>query len=331
MCWMLHSLSPDKEDYFVSLLTVVFLSTTMWVFPLPIPYGMHLVVPTHPYFFWVVCHPSRTFSLKELEQEPQNRLSSLPTTRPYPFLLLTHDPPLPVLAGYRLVMFGPCACTTSVYVQNLSTAYAFAMVWRLVCTSCHSSLTSYDVSFFWFPILYGLLPLGARLCLIVGFSSFSLLFYSFCSLTTIPTISLCRSYYDDIRPQLAGALWACCLFFSQWLNMVIKFILILFWAFFYYIAYRLLCPIYFFLDILGPFAFLGHPWPFFLILLSHGLLLTLLDFPDPITLSFIIRAYEFSINPFFLYLRYFGLIVARSYFSTSHTVHGFATSLFGLL
>ena len=120
--------SPDKEDYFVSLLTGVFLSTTMWVFPLPIPHGMHLVVPTHPYFFWAICHPSRTFSLKELEKEPQNRLSSLPTTRPYPFLPLTHDPPLPVLAGYRLVMFGPCACTTSVYVQNLSTAYAFAMV-----------------------------------------------------------------------------------------------------------------------------------------------------------------------------------------------------------
>ena len=29
---------------------------------------------------------------------------------------------------------------------------------------------------FWFPILYGLLPLKAGLCLIVGFSSFNLLF-----------------------------------------------------------------------------------------------------------------------------------------------------------
>ena len=104
-----------------------------------------------------------------------------------------------------------------------------------------------------------------------------------------------------------------------------------FGLFFFNIACGLLYPIYFFLGILGSFAFLGHPWPFFLILCSHGLLLTLLDFPDPITLSFIIRAYGFSINPFFLYLRYFGLIVAHSYFSTSHTVHGFAPSLFGLL
>ena len=148
LCWLLHSPSPDKEDYFVSLLTVVFLSTTMWVFPLPIPHGMHLVVPTHPYFFWAVCHPSRTFSLKELEQEPQNRLSSLPTTRPYPLLPLTHDPPLPVLAGYRLVMFGPYACTTSVYVQNLSAAHAFAVVWRIAYTSYHLSLTSYGMSYF---------------------------------------------------------------------------------------------------------------------------------------------------------------------------------------
>ena len=104
-----------------------------------------------------------------------------------------------------------------------------------------------------------------------------------------------------------------------------------FGLFFYYIACRLLCPIYFFFDILSPFAFLGYHWPFFLILHSHGFLLTLLDFPDPITLSFILGAHGFSINPFFLYLHYFGLVVAHSYFSTSHTAHGFATSLFGLL
>ena len=257
---------------------------------------MHLVIPIHLSLFCLVCYPSRTFPLKEPERKSQNKLSSLLTTRPYPLLPLTHDPPLPVLAGYRLVMFGPCAYTTSVYVQNLSAAHAFAVVWRLV-----------------------------------GFSSFSLLFYSFHSLTTIPTVSLCHSYCDVIRPQLAGPLWACCLFFSQWFNMVIRFILILFWAFLYYIACRLLCPIYFFFDILSPFAFLGYHWPFFLILHSHGFLLTLLDFPDPITLSFILRAHGFSINPFFLYLHYFELVVAHSYFSTSHTAHGFATSLFGLL
>ena len=63
-----------------------------WAFSLTIPHGMHLVVPTHTSLFWVVCHLSRTFPLKEFEREPQNRLSLLPTARPYPHLLLTHDP-----------------------------------------------------------------------------------------------------------------------------------------------------------------------------------------------------------------------------------------------
>ena len=67
------------------------------------------------------------------------------------------------------------------------------------------------------------------------------------------------------------------------------------WAF-SYIASGLLCPIF-------P---LGHPWPIcfpwpssalFLILLSHGLLLTLLGFPGPITLSLILEAHGLSISP----------------------------------
>ena len=57
---------------------------------------------------------------------------------------------------------------------------------------------------FWFPIFYGLLPLGAGLCLIVGFSSFSLLFCSFRSLATIPVVPLCHSCCDIIWPMLAG-------------------------------------------------------------------------------------------------------------------------------
>ena len=48
-------LLPDKEDYFVCLfvclLAVASLPAMMWIFSLFIPHGMHLVVPTHPYFF----------------------------------------------------------------------------------------------------------------------------------------------------------------------------------------------------------------------------------------------------------------------------------------
>ena len=64
----------------------------------------------------------------------------------------------------------------------------------------------------------------------------------------------------------------------------------------YYIACGFLYPIYFFLGILGPFAFLEHPWPFFLILRSYGLSLTPLSFLGSITLSFILRAHGFSIS-----------------------------------
>ena len=116
LCWLHHSLSPDKENYFVCLFTVAFLFATVWVFSLPIPHGMYLVIPTHSYFFWVVCHPSRTFPPKELEQKPQNRLSPFPTAKPYPLLPLTHYPQLPVLAKYKLVMSGLYACSTSVYI-----------------------------------------------------------------------------------------------------------------------------------------------------------------------------------------------------------------------
>ena len=35
---------------------------------LSIPHGMHLVVPTHPYFFWAICYPSRTFPQKSLSR-----------------------------------------------------------------------------------------------------------------------------------------------------------------------------------------------------------------------------------------------------------------------
>ena len=91
--------------------------------------------------------------------------------------------------------------------------------------------------------------------------------------------------------------------------MVIGFILMLLWAFLtHYIAYGLLCPISF---------LFGHPWPIcfpwasfahFLILHSHGLLLTLLGFPDPITLSFILGAHGLSINPLLSYFITSGLL-----------------------
>ena len=95
----------------------------------------------------------------------------------------------------------------------------------------------------------------------------------------------------------------------------------------FFITCGLLCPILFLLGILGSFAFLGFPWPIFLILHFHELLLTLLDFLGPITLSFILGAHGFSINP----LPFFACITSGLLWPIltflHHTAHGFATSL----
>ena len=67
LCWLRYSPSSDKEDYFVCLFAVTPLLAVVWVLSLSIPHGIHIMVPTHPYFFWVVCHLSRTLPPKEPE------------------------------------------------------------------------------------------------------------------------------------------------------------------------------------------------------------------------------------------------------------------------
>ena len=102
--------------------------------------------------------------------------------------------------------------------------------------------------------------------------------------------------------------------------MVIGFIFMLLWAFLtHYITCGLLCPISF---------LFGNPWPIcfpwassahFLILHSHGLLLTLLGFLNPITLSFILGTHGLSIN----------LLV--SYFITSGLLRPILTFLYHIM
>ena len=153
-----------------------------------------------------------------------------------------------------------------------STAHPTAHPWLLMAWAI-----------FWFLILYGPLPLRAGLCLIVGFSSFSLLFCSFLQScyhflpyhSAIPVVTL----FD---PSLLLIL----LLMTQCAHL--GFVLHYLWAL---------------LSHLFPF---GHPWPIcfpwaslalFLTLHSYGLLLTPLRFLSPITLSFILRAHGFAINP----------------------------------
>ena len=141
---------------------------------------------------------------------------------------------------------------------------------------------------FWFPILYGLLPLGAELCLIVEFFSFILLFYFFLQFcyhflpyhSIIPAVML----FD---PSLLG-LFRLAAYSS--LNDLV-------WSL-GFLLHCLRAPV----SHLFP---LGHPWPIcfpwassaiFLILHSYRFLLTPLGFPDPITLSFILGAHGLSIS-----------------------------------
>ena len=116
LCQLCHSPLPNKEDCFVCLFTVAFLSTTVWVFSLAISHSIHLLVSIHHSFFWMVCHLSRTSPPKKSEWEPQNRLSFLPIAKPYTFLHLTHDPsPLYWLGtGWQCLglMHSPLLCTS---------------------------------------------------------------------------------------------------------------------------------------------------------------------------------------------------------------------------
>ena len=82
---------------------------------------------------------------------------------------------------------------------------------------------------------------------------------------------------------------------------------------------------------------LGHPWSIcflwvsltlLLTLHSHGLLLTSLGFPDPITLFSSLGFMGLPLILYFLCLYYFGPVVALSYFSISYTAHRYAISLF---
>ena len=155
---------------------MAFSSETRWASSLTIPHGMHLVVLIHPSLFWEVCHPSRTFSPKEFEQESQNRLPLLPVARPYPHLPLTHDPPLLYWLGISWWCLDlahtplPCMFKACLLLMRLpwfkgSSMHFTTHPWPLVAWTV-----------FWSSILYDLLPSRVRPCLIVGFFLFSPLF-----------------------------------------------------------------------------------------------------------------------------------------------------------
>ena len=173
---------------------------------------------------------------------------------------------------------------------------------------------------FWFLILYSPLPLGTELCLIVDFSSFSLPFCSFLQFcyhflpfhSAIPTVmlfdpSLLSLFGPTAYSSLNDSIWSFGLCITLLVGSFVPFIS----------SYASLAHLLS-LGFLGHFSNFAFPWAF---TNSFGFLVQL---PYPSSLGLI----GLSSTPYFLCLHYFGLAVAHSHFSTSHTAHGFAISLF---
>ena len=97
--------------------------------------------------FWVVCHPSKTFFLKGLEQEPQNRLSPSPHHQTLPTLTSDPWPTTLVLAEYKQVVPESYAYSTSMCIHGLSAIHVFAMTQWFVWPLLHILLLILD--FLW--------------------------------------------------------------------------------------------------------------------------------------------------------------------------------------
>ena len=143
---------------------------------------MHLMIPTHLSLFWVVCHPSRTFPSKEFKREPKIGFSLLPTSKPYIFLSLTHDPPLLYWLGTSWW------CLSLVHAPLPYVSMACLLFMRLPWPKglfAHFATHSWPLVAWislWAFVLYVSLPSWAGSCLIVG-SSFSNPFLTlFCGL-----------------------------------------------------------------------------------------------------------------------------------------------------
>ena len=207
---------------------------------------------------------------------PWSRGSSVHSaTHPWPFLAWTVFLIFPSLLAYSFQGLGlawlwiwMCSYTCSLHFSFMQPfVHCSCICHGLKAHLCILSLI-FDLLwrklFFWFPFFIGLLLSRVVPCLIVGFLIFNPFFaHSIILLPFLPYHSAVLAMVS-FGPCLLGLFWAYYLFFSQWLSMVIGFILMLLWAFLtYYIACGRFCPTSFFLGILGLFALLGYPWPIF--------------------------------------------------------------------
>ena len=154
-----------------------------------------------------------------------------------------------------------------------------------------------------------------------------------CLLQSLPLLGLLYAFLlpNSSSPVLSLSLYSC-YFGLPWpiSSLLGSFVPILFfWASLaYFIAFGLLRPIrapssyLFSFGRLGPICF---PWASLALFITshyHGLLLTSLGFPGPITLFSSLRLMGLPSTPYFLCFHYFGPAAAHSHFFTSYTAHG---------
>ena len=160
LCWLCHQ--TKKIILFVCLSWHSYLLRCGCSLSLPIPHGMHLVVPTHPCFFWALCHPNRTFSSKKLEQEPQTAKSCFLTSDPWPH--------------HVLYWLGTCwRCLGLTHASLLCMSEICLLLMRLPWSRGSSTQSTVHLwllmawAIFWFLILWWLTPLRGRALFNCGF------------------------------------------------------------------------------------------------------------------------------------------------------------------
>ena len=156
LCWLCRSPLPDKEGYFVCLLVMAF-STRYSVCSLSLSLSLFLITCTWWFqliltsFRWHVISAGH-FPQKSLSKNPRIDFLPLPTARPCP---LTHDPPLSILAGYRLVMPRSRACFTFLTRYSYTCRVLEIVLYVLPCTfgflwhGLFSDLPFLMTCFFW--------------------------------------------------------------------------------------------------------------------------------------------------------------------------------------
>ena len=187
----------------------------------------------------------------------------------------------------------------------------------------------------WAFILYVLLISWARPCLIVGFSftnPFLTLFASrLIHLSCHPVIPAMLLF----NLWLLGLFWACCMLsfcpipIAQHYHWASTHAVLGYLGTFHHslasLAYFIL------LVILSPFHLLRHPQPI-PILHSHGLLLSILGFPDPNYHILYFRGlWAFPPTPYLLNFLLWASLAHSCLLFVSHNAHGFTTSFSRLL